>query len=144
MIDIASADCRNREHDEYVGGAELPVDHSSVAEGGAQAQVAFDERRQIPQRRLRADRLLPEHVHGHMARAKGADAPWLGGARIMMQKAQRQGELVRVRPFKAGAADHHVYPVMSDIGPDAMPQELYGSLVAVGGQHAGAAEFEKA
>ena len=33
--------------------------------------------------------------------------------------------------------------MMADIGPDTMPEELDGPLVAVGGGDAGAAEFEK-
>jgi len=32
---------------------------------------------------------------------------------------------------------------MADIGPDTMPEEFDGPLVAVGGGDAGAAEFEK-
>src|SRR5260221_8984466 len=42
-------DVRDREIDQHVGGAELPVDHGAVADEGARADIAFDQRRQLAQ-----------------------------------------------------------------------------------------------
>src|SRR5665647_2690118 len=86
------------------------------------------------QRGLRVDRLLRHPVHLDAAR----------GLRVVMQERQRQGQPVRIGAFKTGAADHDVEPVLADIGPDAVPQQFDGALVAVARQHAGAAELEKA
>ncbi len=74
----------------------------------------------------------------------GAGAPELRRAGMVVQEAQRQREPARIGAFEAGAADHHVDAVVEHVGPDAVPQEFDRALVAVGLQHAGAAEFEKA
>ena len=60
-----------------------------------------------------------------------------------MQERQRQREPLGVGAVEAGAADHHVELVLQHIGPDAVPQQLDRALVAVGRQHAGAAELEE-
>ncbi len=60
-----------------------------------------------------------------------------------MQERKRQREGVGIGAFEAGAADHHVEPVLQHIGPDAVPQQLDRALVAIGRQHAGAAELQE-
>ena len=58
MVDVARVDRRDRQHHQHVRGAELPVDHGARAEGGAEAQIALDQRRQGMEGRLGIDRLL--------------------------------------------------------------------------------------
>src|SRR5579885_826567 len=61
----------------------------------------------------------------------------------MMQKRKGKRQAIRIGALETRTADHRVDLVAHDIGPDAVPEELDRALVAVGGKHAGAAEFEK-
>src|SRR6185437_8315413 len=63
VLDIALLDGRHRQHDEYVGGAEFAVDDGAVADTGAEAEIALDQRRQAAQRRLRIDRFFRKAIH---------------------------------------------------------------------------------
>ncbi len=76
--------------------------------------------------------------------------PWRGaapgalGAGVMVQEGQRQSELGGIDAVEAGAAEHRVDAMMPDIGPDAVPEQFDGLLVAIGRQHAGAAKLKEA
>ncbi len=61
----------------------------------------------------------------------------------MVKKAQGKRKRAGIGALKAGAADHDVDPVMQDIRPDSRPQQFDSALVAIGFEHAGAAEFQK-
>ncbi len=61
----------------------------------------------------------------------------------MMQERQRQRKAARIGAVEAGAADHHVEIVPAHIAPDAVPQQFDRALVAIGRQHAGAAELQE-
>jgi hypothetical protein len=61
----------------------------------------------------------------------------------MMQKRKGERQAIGIGALEACAADHGIDLVAHDIGPDTVPEELNRALVAVGGKHAGAAEFKK-
>ena len=143
MLDIARVDRRNRQHDQHVGGAELVVDHRAVADKGAEPQIALDQRRQCAQAPPSGRSRLRHAVHVDMALRQRRALPVLRRRREMMQKRQRQRERIRIGAVEARAADHHVDTVPPHIAPDAVPQQLDGALVAIGRQHAGAAELEE-
>ena len=63
---------------------------------------------------------------------------------MVVQEAQRHRVLVGVDPLEAGAADHDVDLVLAHVGPQAVPEQLHGALVAIGLQHARAAELHEA
>ncbi len=62
----------------------------------------------------------------------------------MMQEAQSQRVLLGIGAGEARAAQHDIGAVLADIGPKALPQQLDRAAVAVGLQHAGAAQLHEA
>ena len=70
-------------------------------------------------------------------------APMMENLREVMQEGERAGQRLGPGAFQAGAAEHHIYAVAADIGPDAVPEQFHRTLGAVGLEHAGTAEFEK-
>ncbi len=60
-----------------------------------------------------------------------------------MQERQRHRQLLGIGAVEAGAAEHDVGAVLPQIARDAVPQQFDRALVAVGRQHAGAAELEE-
>ena len=109
-----------------------------------EAQIALDERRQRLERRLGVDLLARQAIHADMQPVVRAAPPLGRRQRIVMQEAQRHGVLVGIGAGEAGAADHHVDLVLAHVGPQAVPQQLDGPLVAIRLEHAGAAELHEA
>src|SRR5688572_23197801 len=60
-----------------------------------------------------------------------------------MQEAQRHRVLVWINAGEAGAADHDVDFVLAHVGPQPVPKQLDGALVAIGFQHAGATQLHE-
>src|SRR6267154_2400779 len=54
---------RHRHHDQHVRGAELMIDHGTIADIGAKPQISLDQRRQLVKGCLRIDRFLWHPVH---------------------------------------------------------------------------------
>ena len=83
-------------------------------------------------------------VHFHVAVINGAHAPLFRGPCIVVQEGKLAGERIRVGAFNGGAAQHDVDLVAQHIGPDAVPEQFDGFLVAIGFEHAGPAELHEA
>ena len=83
-------------------------------------------------------------VHRHVPARQRLGPPFRRRECVVVQEAQRQGMRLGIRALQAGAAEHHIHAVVQHIGPDAVPEQLHRALVAIGLEHAGAAELQKA
>src|SRR5437016_9330889 len=86
VIEITLLDSRHREHDEDICGAELMVDHRTVANISAEAEVTLYQRRQRAQRAFRVNHFPGHSVHFNIAPRQSMRAPGLRRCRIVMQK----------------------------------------------------------
>src|SRR5262245_21309436 len=141
VIEVARIDLFDGHDDQDVGGAELTVDHRTVADEGSYPQVALDQRRQGLEGRLRIDLVLRDQIHGDVQVRMGAAAPIRRSLSKMMQETQRHSVLAWIGALEAGAADHDVDLVLAHIGPKAVPEKLDRALGAVGAKHARAPEL---
>jgi hypothetical protein len=136
MVEIARIDLLDGQDNEHVDGAELPVDDGAIADEGAQPKIPFDQWRQGLEGCLDVHLFFRKPIHRHVEAVVGAHPPLFRRQRRVMQERQRHGMVVGIVPLEAGTADHHVDPVFADIGPQAVPEQLDGALVAVRFEHA--------
>ena len=142
MPDIARIDVVNRQDHQHIRGSEAPVDDGAAANDAPSAQISL-----IKGGKARSAAFWSMAFFGR----RFIDVPCWGRARLpiprrtseMVKKAQGKRKRAGIGALKAGAADHDVDPVMRDIGPDSHPQQFDRALVAIGFEHAGAAEFQK-
>src|SRR5579883_152511 len=143
ISEVALLDRRDRQDDEDVGRAEFRIDHRLRREACAEAQIAFDQRRQGADRLARVDRASWEHRHGAAAAGRGGDPPFLGGLGRSREIAERHGVGGGLAAVQAGAAEHRLDAVTAGVKPHAPPQQFQRRLVAVARRDARAAELQK-
>ena len=107
--------------DADVGGIELLVDHRPVPDKAADAQIAFDQRRQRREHAVRVD--LRGVAPAHLDKALGQRPRPQRRRRqvVVVEIGERRRQRLRVGARQAGAAEHQRDVVVENIGRDAAP-----------------------